>query len=389
MSVEWLNESLFEDILKKEYKEYQVISFVVKDAVPKGENYASMIKRVSIGLKLTDSTETIKNYIIKSDKSSEFSSYVNGTLYPKERLMFEKFIPRFESLFKETPEKAQFAPICYKTMDDIHTFILDDLQSKNFVHTKRQQGMDLQHAEATLAKLAQFHAASRCIFELEGPYPDIFDEGLYKEELVPIYENMFQNIWPIIYKDMTKWTDCKEYVDKLAIQKPHMIHLLMESLTYDPSEFNVLNHGDLWSNNIMFQYKDDGSMNEVLFIDFQLCKWGSPVQDLLHFIITSCNPDIRVSKFDYLISHYHKHLTESLNLLNFNGKIPELDDLHAQLKKRGYYGVNTSLSILPAVLMEPGEKTLQQSLKIYSNPKYREAMKDLLQWFSVRGLLDI
>lgn len=53
MSVEWLNESLFEDILKKEYKEYQVISFVVKDAVPKGENYASMIKRVSIGLKLT------------------------------------------------------------------------------------------------------------------------------------------------------------------------------------------------------------------------------------------------------------------------------------------------------------------------------------------------
>lgn len=91
----------------------------------------------------------------------------------------------------------------------------------------------------------------------------------------------------------------------------------------------------------MFQYKNDGSINEVLFIDFQLCKWGSPVQDLLHFIITSCNTDIRVSKFDYLISHYHKHLTESLNLLNFKGKIPELDDLHAQLKKRGYYGMKT------------------------------------------------
>lgn len=47
------------------------------------------------------------------------------------------------------------------------------------------------------------------------------------------------------------------------------------------SGFTVLNHGDLWVNNFMFEYDGDMNPTECIFIDFQGSFWGSPAGDLL------------------------------------------------------------------------------------------------------------
>lgn len=104
----------------------------------------------------------------------------------------------------------------------------------------------------------------------------------------------------------------------------------------DPNDFNVLNHGDTWCNNIMFKHNKDGTIDDLKFVDLQVSKWGSPVWDLQYFIISSCSYDIRIEKFDYFVKYYHQHLIESLKLLKYAGKLPKLVEIQIQMLKRGY-----------------------------------------------------
>lgn len=104
-----------------------------------------------------------------------------------------------------------------------------------------------------------------------------------------------------------------------------------------PDEFNVLNHGDLWANNIMFQYNGDGSLNETYFIDLQMSRYGSPAQDLIYFLLSSTSLDIKLKHFDYFISYYHRHLIDNLKHIKYEGKLPKLRDIHIALFKHDYW----------------------------------------------------
>lgn len=113
----------------------------------------------------------------------------------------------------------------------------------------------------------------------------------------------------------------------------------MKSIHIVETDFNVLNHGDMWINNIMFQYDNDGNIQEMLFVDLQMCKYGSPAIDLYYFLISSCNPDIKMKEFDYLIRYYYDELIDCLQLLKYSKPLPKLTDLHADIIKRGFYGI--------------------------------------------------
>lgn len=47
---------------------------------------------------------------------------------------------------------------------------------------------------------------------------------------------------------------------------------------------DTLTHGDFWSNNILFSYSEDGSVEDLIIIDYQLINYGHPAYDLVYFI---------------------------------------------------------------------------------------------------------
>lgn len=114
--------------------------------------------------------------------------------------------------------------------------------------------------------------------------------------------------------------------------------LFTDVYTPKPDEFNVILHGDLWVNNIMFQHDEKGLPTEVLFVDYQMSRYGSPVQDLMYFILSSTEYSIKVKEFDFMIKYYYRELVKNLKLLKYPKAPPTLIDLHVALVKKCYFG---------------------------------------------------
>lgn len=149
-------------------------------------------------------------------------------------------------------------------------------------------------------------------------------------------------------------------------------------MTADPDEFNVLNHGDCWMNNLLFKLDTKGEVEDMLFVDFQNPKYGSPTQDLFYLILTSVHIDYKLDYFEYFIRHYHEQLTQHLDLLGFTGKQPSLRELHMLMYKHGSWAVFPSIGVLPIVLLDPnesatfenflGDSNLAPSLRTFCTP---------------------
>lgn len=105
-----------------------------------------------------------------------------------------------------------------------------------------------------------------------------------------------------------------------------------------PGEFNALNHGDGWANNIMFQYNDENGPANTYFVDLQVPKWGTVAQDLYYFLISSTSLDVKISKFDYFIWFYHSELVKHLILLDYSKPLPTLRSIHDALNKYSGWG---------------------------------------------------
>lgn len=172
----------------------------------------------------------------------------------------------------------------------------------------------------------------------------------------------------------------------------------------------------------MFSYLPNGELDELLFLDFQICKWGSPAEDLLFFITISCAKDIRIKEFDNFISIYHDRLVECLKVLGFKKPMPKLRDLQKDLfdQKNSFYGksqiaannlldFNYKLIVLAffacfnhlsAVMLptdkdaslhsftRPDEIGEQFRMKAFTNPLYVDAMKDLFPFYHRRGIFN-
>ena len=143
---------------------------------------------------------------------------------------------------------------------------------------------------------------------------------------------------------------CDEYADKIAKWDINKICSSFVDLAEPMGNgFQVLNHGDMWVNNFMLKYDSDGSPIDVKLIDYQMSFWASPAADLIYFLISSIQDDIKVDHFDELVAYYHSVLVESLNKLKYDGVIPTLEELNADILVKGHFGeitINTLLTII-------------------------------------------
>ncbi|KAH8311360.1 hypothetical protein KR044_005917, partial [Drosophila immigrans] len=399
----WLKQELFENLLKKLFPKYRSIkSFKAVPGLKPGENYSTIMLRLYFDVELEDDITEEISFMLKTPHDFEMYREIlkKNNMFVVERDGFLNVKPELEQMYKDVGLEVRFGATAYEINAPDEYVLLEDLRPAGFQNVDRLEGLDKAHVLSVLTKLAQWHAVSAARIEFKGSYEQYYFEPTYTDSMRPQIEETAETLGKYLHKCLPKYDDYETYSDAHSIH-PKYVNLLYRLNKPDPEDFNALCHGDLWTNNILFQYKEGNpEPSETYFVDLQMPRYCSVAFDLMYFLLASTQFELKISHFDYFIMNYHDQLKKHLKLLNYpQEKIPTLRSIHQQLLKHGFVGYQVVLMLCPPVLLDRTDDAnlndfITESddgdglkMQMFSNPRYCKHVSAILPWMFNRGAL--
>lgn len=399
---DWLSRDLIQNCLtkSKNYHESTLIKFEVDYGCSPCYTFGSGLFRAYLTLRDKQNSEKYASIFIKCIPTDTNKDYLPGLIKGcrKEILVFSKVINEVNSLLESI---GSFDSITAQWIGSgevpTHFLMIEDLSAASYQMAKKREGLDLQHSVLVMRLIAKYHAATAVILEKNMIVVEDFkectkyvsgnDRGLRK---------IISFIVPVIVDNLTKRSNVPprliDEIRKLGETLPDTLEKLTQ---FKPNRFNVLIHGDLWANNLMFRYSN-GEIMGVKFIDFQESFVSSPIYDVLFYIYSSLKEEVLINNFDFLIDEYYNTLCKTLNTLQYDGMPYSVEDLKNDVKE--YMILDKFLTVfVTAVALAsedsslPFEGTSRGHLDfftvVYSNPVYISKLERRLLFLSERGLL--
>ena len=236
---------------------------------------------------------------------------------------------------------------------------------------ENHDGLDYEHSVLVIAALGRFHATSYCFRQdskstILQKYP-VLQAGLsipkVSKETVHTLRNIFK----------TKPEFGKYSQLFLGPAKEEL-----KTLNSDLECFGVVCHGNFCRENILFKYKSNmesiTSCCDVVFQDFSRCHYGSCVLDLLQFIFTSVDLEVRHNFMaDFVCSVYYDSFAKTVSSISSNSAMFSKKDFIREFDKKIIYGFLFSLEIYPLFYKED-----QDISDIEGAAAYEKQEKDVL-----------
>lgn len=202
--------------------------------------------------------------------------------------------------------------------------VLEDLNKLGFSLANRKQRLNYDETKLLLEKLAKFHAASAVLYENDPELLQYYMQGPFSgDELTPIHFFFMASMQETI-RTVENTPELSQYADQLKSFSETVIERMKTILSRKPTDkIQVLNHGDMWINNVLFT----SDRKNAVLVDFQESFYGSPGVDLNHLFYTSADFEVHEKHLDDLLESYTDTLAMTLKKLNYKKKIPSVDDI--------------------------------------------------------------
>lgn len=254
------DEHFFESVLNKLHfpNAPSELKLDVKSAVEDGEQYSSEILRVRVAYTVNDAA-CEKQFILKKSDNVKRSFDV----FAKENGVYEKIIPLIEKRFGESGYVLRLAPKCYQSSVEDSYLLLEDMAAESFANIDRKVGLNRAQLEKCIEKVAKWHAATMSC-STDSPLLKSFE--LYSTPHVRLdgsakYKTLFQNALSGCIEAFEGDEGMEPVVTRLLAQRDNIFERCCAAASRKDGDWNVLTHGDLWSNNILFN-----GDNDVLFV---------------------------------------------------------------------------------------------------------------------------
>uniref|UniRef100_A0A1L8DN05 Putative juvenile hormone-inducible protein n=1 Tax=Nyssomyia neivai TaxID=330878 RepID=A0A1L8DN05_9DIPT len=272
------------------------------------------------------STQTVTFFVkVFPEASKEQAVYINEMkAFQKEIDLYSFLLPRLQDIGIGSKE---WGAQSYLAKDD-KVLVIENLKADGFELALNQEGsgvFDCDHVSVALDVLARFHASGIVLEDRSKMlptqmYPDCFEENAYPEQETHIrmlgLKNAIHAHMELI-KMIPKYQD-NEKLSKILSEYPKVAMQIVDFVKTSQKFRNVVSHGDLWANNIMFKYEECGEDKKFLkpidgrLVDFQLVRYAPPALDVVTLIFNTTDSVLRKEKLIILLDGYYKSLTKEL-----------------------------------------------------------------------------
>ncbi|KAJ9582752.1 hypothetical protein L9F63_022897 [Diploptera punctata] len=247
-----------------------------------------------------------------------------------------------------------FAPKCYYAHygSPASVLVFEDLKTEGFRLADRNLGLEMQHTLLCVRTLATYHAASVVLYKKGEDNFEPFNCGVYGKNNTKDLETMFVPVLRDLAVEVGTWPGYERFSGKLHEIADNCTKMMLDGVTRDDNEFNVLAHEDAWINNLMYRYSEDtGEVVDLRLVDFQTCQWISPAIDLQRYLLSSASAEV-VQQYEFVLEEYLKVLRDTLKALGHEHLCPTIDHLKQQMKKRAMFGLILGIIVRSVILAD-------------------------------------
>lgn len=278
----------------------------------------------------------------------------------REALVYDEIIPLF-TRFQESkgiiPTEDGFYQFAesYGTLTEEYNeaIFMKDLKPEGFEMYNRHNYTTPDHIYLVMKILAKFHAIfyamkDQCPEKVEKfmAIKDIFSTRKHDKDLLG-YMNSLK-----IRALSTLCPDTEQHlIDKVEkLFEKDFFDLLSDSTNGKLAEpYATVCHGDCWNNNILYK-NENGKPVDARLIDWQVCRYASPVCDLMYYIFLGSSQKTRKEHYYKFLDVYYKELSAFMRRLGSNPeKMFPRHAFDAQLMKFGHFGLLMGFMVNPIV----------------------------------------
>ncbi|XP_059486483.1 uncharacterized oxidoreductase dhs-27-like [Neocloeon triangulifer] len=264
-----------------------VFDYEVTRGTEKLQGFLSLIRRAKVTYVDEDGAKGQVTFIVKMPPVSEFQSlYMEGSnFHQRECDYFNVVAPILEKNTRDYPMvKCYLANERGVILEDLslsgHEIVSKPLTGQNYC------SLEYPHIEMIFQALASFHAASAGTDWLKL-LPLLNEDGLFEGcgrkmmharlmNGISFVNEVLKVEFPEAFEKYGSWLSSGAFYEKI-------IDICRPSKKWQ----NYLCHGDLWENNVMFKFDEDGKPSGLKMIDLQLVRY-SPVSFDLQFFLYLC-----------------------------------------------------------------------------------------------------
>lgn len=309
---------------------------------------------------------------------------------------FRKEVALYTTVFPEVLDGVdkRCIPECFLGLED-DVIVLEDMAHSGYEMTDKFKPFDLEHCKVLMKTLARFHAKS-LIFE-ELCQKNLHDEFSHcmQETLWPLKDGRAKAMFDAAVKGIVSMIDLMPQLneDQRREFRAKVIDLSAGhagKLSPSVKHKNVLCHGDLWANNILFKYDSDEKPVECCLIDFQLARYNPPAHDILCFLQFTTTRKLREEHSEELFRVYHESMAEALRESNLDiTRVFPWDEFIESIEDLRVMCITHGVLNIPIMLLEPSAASkyfseepdlLESVLYVDRTPLVCEQLKDVPQY---------